>query len=133
MACSKAYLSILTKNENDLIYSKILLNKAQSFIDKLTNHNASMPICELWIELSTIYGVVKEQTKQTYCLAQAENNKYWKDCANHYKIPLSNETIVLGEFPNFTIQNLTYNQIYTQIQDNEMSILGNQKDSCVIS
>lgn len=123
MACSKAHLGILNENPGDLYFSKKLLEKAQEKIVTLTDRDASMPVCELWIELSGIYAIHTDEQKKIYCLAQAENNKYWKHCASYLKVPLSFETIILGEFPHFSTQDLTWNELYN-MTNNDMTILG---------
>jgi len=121
LATSKAYLGRFKNNESDIAYSEVLLAKAEELIEKLTNPNKSMEICELWIHLAHAYWLCQDKKKRVYCLARAENNKYWKFCAKHNNLPLEHTTLIKGNNSRVGyVKRLNWNQLY---RNHEMVIM----------
>lgn len=116
---------ILNKNHQILIENNYKI--ARDILNSLEDSNSDMSICEAWIGLADILLTSSNQKEFYYCLAKAEKNVFWEQCAQQNDIPLKYSIKIAlskASIDDPVDADLTYTQFYDLLSNESITLAG---------
>jgi len=87
------------------------LQRADECLDKVTDQNNIMKVCELRIEEALACKSLKDTKKYVSYMALAESNDYWNECSTFLQVPCTQTYYVVSQ-DGYSIEpkDLTWNE-----------------------